>query len=430
MNDSDLLFDFIRRSPSPWHAVKTAAEALDKAGYTRLEERESWRLAPGGKYYTTREGSSLIAWRQPAAPAAGWRIAAAHSDSPAYRVKGAAVKSGCTMLLTEGYGGMIRASWLDRPLGLAGRVLVRTAAGVEARLIAPDRDLAVMPHPAIHLDRGLNDGHKYDPKADMQALFAPGDKTADYEALLAAEAGCAVKDILGADILLYCRQEGTTAGAEGELILCPRLDDLACAWATLQGFLEAPASDEGAVWCLFDNEEVGSGTRQGALGTFLPDVLAAAGEALGETEDERRQGIAKSLALSADNGHAIHPNFASYADGDFPVRLGGGVVLKFNANQTYTTTGLTAALFKAVCEGAGVPVQTYYNRPDMPGGSTLGNLLGTRVPLPMADIGLPQLAMHSCVETAAASDVAALHKACAAWYAAKLTPAENGWAIG
>ena len=173
-----------------------------------------------------------------------------------------------------------------------------------------------------------------------------------------------------------------------------------------------------------------SGTRQGALGTFLPDVLAAAGEALGETEDERRQGIAKSLALSADNGHAIHPNFASYADGDFPVRLGGGVVLKFNANQKYTTTGLTAALFKAVCEGAGVPVQTYYNRPDMPGGSTLGNLLGTRVPLPMADIGLPQLAMHSCVETAAASDVAALHKACAAWYAAKLTPAENGWAIG
>ena len=350
MNDSTLLFDFIRRSPSPWHAVKTAAEALEKAGYTRLEERESWTLVPGGKYYTTREGSSLIAWRQPAAPAAGWRIAAAHSDSPAYRVKGAAVKSGCTMLLTEGYGGMIRASWLDRPLGLAGRVLVRTAAGVEARLIAPDRDLAVMPHPAIHLDRGLNDGHKYDPKADMQALFAPGDKTADYEALLAAEAGCAVEDILGADILLYCRQEGTTAGAEGELILCPRLDDLACAWATLQGFLEAPASDEGAVWCLFDNEEVGSGTRQGALGTFLPDVLAAAGEALGETEDERRQGIAKSLALSADNGHAIHPNFASYADGDFPVRLGGGVVLKFNANQKYTTTGLTAALFKAVCE--------------------------------------------------------------------------------
>ena len=186
MNDSALLFDFIRRSPSPWHAVKTAAEALDGAGYTRLEERESWSLAPGSKYYTTREGSSLIAWRQPAAPAAGWRIAAAHSDSPAYRVKGAAVKSGCTMLLTEGYGGMIRASWLDRPLGLAGRVLVRTAAGVEARLIAPDRDLAVMPHPAIHLDRNINDGHKYDPKADMQALFAPGEAVGSYEELLAA----------------------------------------------------------------------------------------------------------------------------------------------------------------------------------------------------------------------------------------------------
>lgn len=426
MNDLTLLFDFIRRSPSPWHAVKTAAEALEKAGYARLEERESWTLTPGGKYYTTREGSSLIAWRQPAAPAAGWRIAAAHSDSPAYRVKGAAVKSGCTMLLTEGYGGMIRASWLDRPLGLAGRVLVRTAAGVEARLIAPDRDLAVMPHPAIHLDRGLNDGHKYDPKADMQALFAPGDKTADYEALLAAEAGCAVKDILGADILLYCRQEGTTAGAEGELILCPRLDDLACAWATLQGFLEAPASDEGAVWCLFDNEEVGSGTRQGALGTFLPDVLAAASEALGETEDERRQGIAKSLALSADNGHAIHPNFASYADGDFPVRLGGGVVLKFNANQKYTTTGLTAGLFQAICQKAGVPVQVFANRADEPGGSTLGNLLGHQVSIPMVDIGMAQLAMHSAVETAGSRDPEYMARACAAFFQAEFTQTADG----
>ncbi|HJA25906.1 MAG TPA: M18 family aminopeptidase [Candidatus Fournierella merdigallinarum] len=430
MNETRDLFDFIAASPSPWHAVQAAASRLQAAGFVPLDERQTWRLAPGGRYYTLREGSSLIAWRQPAAPAAGWRMAAAHSDSPAFKVKGAAVKSGCTLLLTEGYGGMIRASWLDRPLGLAGRVLVRAGDGVEARLIAPDRDLAVIPHPAIHLDRALNDGHKYDPKADMQALFAPGEAAGSYKALLAAEAGCDEADILGEDILLYCRQPGATAGPAGELVLCPRLDDLACAWATLRGFLEAPEKEEGVLWCLFDSEEVGSGTRQGALGSFLPDVLAAAGEALGQTAQDRRRALAASLLLSADNGHAIHPNFPALADQDHPVRLGGGVVLKFNANQKYATTGLTAALFRAVCQRAGVPVQDYYNRPDMPGGSTLGNLLSTRVGVPMADIGLPQLAMHSCVETAAAADLAALHKACAAWYAADLAPAENGWAIG
>ena len=431
MGNAENLFAFIRRSPSAYHAAETAAGRLRAAGYAELEEKDPWALAPGGRYFVRREGASLIAWQQPAEKAAGWRMAAAHTDSPAFRVTGAAVQNGCTVLRTEGYGGMIRASWLDRPLGLAGRVLVRTDRGVEPRLVAPDRDLAVMPHPAIHLDRALNDGHKYDPKADMQALFAPGEAAADYDALLAAEAGCAPQDILGRDILLYCRQPGAQAGAKGELLICPRLDDLACAWAALEGFLAAPQDGRGRVLCLFDSEEVGSSTRQGALGTFLPDVLAAASAALGEDGQDRRRALAASLLLSADTGHALHPNFAALSDGQHPVRLGGGVVLKFSASQRYTTTGLTAALFRAVCEKAGVPVQEFYNRPDMPGGSTLGNLLGTKVGVPMADIGLPQLAMHSCVETAAAADLDALAAACAAWYAAKLTPAAGGgWAMG
>lgn len=430
MQEIKNLFEFIQKSPTPWHAVETATARLESAGYERLEEAQPWALAPGGKYHAVRAGSSLIAWRMPRAAGAGWRMAAAHSDSPAFRVKGASVRAGCTMLDTEGYGGMIRASWLDRPLGLAGRVMVKTARGIESRLVAPDLDLAVMPHLAIHMDRAVNEGHKYDLKKDMQALFAPGEVPETYRQLLAVEAACAPEELLAEDILLYCRQPGTTTGPQGELLLCPRLDDLGCAWAALEGFLAGEADNgQGAVFCLFDSEEVGSGTRQGACSSFLPDILARAGEALGESGERRRQGLAKSLLLSADNGHAAHPNFAEMSDPARPVRLNGGVVLKLNASQKYTTTAPTAALFRAVCAAAGVPVQEYYNRPDLPGGSTLGNLLAAQISVPMADVGLPQLAMHSAVETGGVRDVAWLKKACTAWYAARFSPREEGWEL-
>ncbi len=428
MQETKDLFAFIEKSPTPWHAVQTTAARLEEAGYTRLEEAQPWALVPGQKYYTVRAGSSLIAWRMPLAAGAGWRMAAAHSDSPAFKVKGASVHAGCTMLDTEGYGGMIRASWLDRPLGLAGRVMVKTPEGIESRLVAPDGDLAVIPHLAIHMDRAMNEGHKYDVKKDMQALFAPGEAPESYRALLASEAGCAPEELLAEDILLYCRQPGRAVGPGGQLLLCPRLDDLGCAWAALEGFLAGEADcSQGAVFCLFDNEEVGSGTRQGACSSFLPDILARAGAALGESGETRRQGLAKSLLLSADNAHATHPNFAEMGDAAHPVRLNSGVVLKFNASQKYTTTAATAALFRAVCAAAGVPVQEYYNRPDLPGGSTLGNLLAAQVSVPMADVGLPQLAMHSAVETAGAQDASWLKTACAAWYSARLSPKGEGW---
>lgn len=423
------LFEFIQKSPTPWHAVAAAAARLEAAGYARLEEARPWALAPGGRYYTVRAGSSLLAWRMPQRAGAGWRMAAAHSDSPAFKVKGASLRAGCTMLETEGYGGMIRASWLDRPLGLAGRVMIKTGQGVECRLIAPDQDLAVMPHLAVHMDRAMNEGHKYDLKKDMQALLLPGEGPGRYRQLLADEAGCRPEDILAEDMLLYCRQPGTLAGPEGELLLCPRLDDLGCAWAALEGFLAGAENGQGAIYCLFDSEEVGSGTRQGACGSFLPDLLARAGEALGEGGEARRQALAKSLLLSADNGHATHPNFAEVGDAAHPVRLNGGVVLKFNASQKYTTTAPTAALFHAVCAAAGVPVQEYYNRADLPGGSTLGNLLAAQVSVPMADVGLPQLAMHSCVETGGAKDPAWLAAACAAWYSAQVLPRGEGWVL-
>ena len=421
------LFDFIAASPSPFHAVAETALRLRQAGYRQLEETEHWQLDAAGRYFAIRGGTSLIAWQMPTEAGAGWRMAAAHSDSPAFKVKSASQRAGCTMLDTEAYGGMLRATWMDRPLGLAGRVVVRTAQGVEGRLIAPKADLAVMPSLAIHMDRAANDGHKYDLQKDTQALFGLSG-TESYTSLLAKEANCAPEDILGADVQLYCRQPGTLTGPEGELTLCPRLDDLACAWAALTGFLAADGKGrgQGAVFCLFDSEEVGSGTAQGACGSFLPDVLARAGEALGESRDARRRALANSLLLSADNGHAIHPNHAEMSDPSHPVRLGGGVGLKFNASQKYTTTGLTAGLFHCLCEKAGVPVQEYYNRPDLPGGSTLGNLLSAQVSVPMLDIGLPQLAMHSCVETAATADLTHLAAVCESWYKAFIAPTGGG----
>lgn len=420
------LFDYIEKSPTPFHAVAESARRLEAAGFAPLSETESWSLVPGGRYYVTRNQSSLIAFVMPRQAGAGWRMSAAHSDSPSFKVKGTSQQAGFTMLNTEGYGGMIRSAWLDRPLGIAGRVLVKTDRGVESRLVDLAGVSAVIPHLAIHLDRTVNDGHNYDLKKDMQAIFAGADKNQCYTEMLAKAAGCTASEILGADMQLYCKDKGQTVGGEEEFLLCPRLDDLGCAWGTLHGFLNAPAGEQGLVWCLFDNEEVGSGTRQGACGSFLPDVLARAGEALGESEQDRRRALANSLLLSADNGHAIHPNFAEMSDPASPVRVNGGVVLKFNASQKYTTNGITGALFHSLCAAVNVPVQEYYNRPDLPGGSTLGNLLGAQVSVPMADIGLPQLAMHSCVEMTGVQDVKWLADACTAWFAASIQCTADG----
>lgn len=414
------LFSYIQHSPTPFHAVAETAARLEAKGATRLNEAQSWSLESGKRYFTVRGGTSLIAWRQPTGKGLGWRMTAAHSDSPSFRIKSASVRQGCTMLNTEGYGGALRSTWMDRPLGIAGRVSIATPDGIVTRLVDMGGRCAVMPSLAIHMDRKANDGHTFDPKKDTQALFGLGSDETCYLTALANCAGCKPQDILGSDMQLYCSESPGLAGDGDALVLSPRLDDLACAWAALDGFLAAPAHDWGDVFCLFDNEEVGSTTAQGACSTLLADVLARAGAALDETAEDHRIALAKSLLLSADNGHATHPNFSELADATHPVRLGSGIVLKMNANQKYTTTGLSGGLVAALCKKAGVPVQLYYNRPDMPGGSTLGNLLTSGVSVPMADIGLPQLAMHSCVETAAKQDVLFLQQTMQAWYTAAI----------
>ena len=418
------LFSFLAAGVSPFHAAAEAARLLDAAGYSRLEEADYWNLEAGRGYYVTRNNSAVVAWRVPDHGIGGWRVTASHGDSPTWKIKNDGVSAaGCTRLNVEGYGGMNMATWLDRPLSAAGRVLVRGADGeLQPRLVNLDRDLLVIPSLAPHMDRAVNDGHKYNPQLDMQPLYGP-EGCRPLGALVAEALGVAEEAVVDWDLTLYVRQAPTVIGPEGEYFLAPRIDDLECAAATLYAFLEAaPRADSGCapVWAMLDNEEVGSGTRQGAHSLFLRDTLDRVLGAVAHSSQGMQRALANSFVLSADNAHAQHPNFADKADPANPVRMGGGVVLKVNASQKYTTNGLSGALLREICRQAGVPVQLFANRADLPGGSTLGNLLSQSLPVPMADIGLAQLAMHSAVETAATADARAMVQAAAAFYRARL----------
>ena len=425
----DDLVEFLQESVTPLHAAATAESWLRAAGYTRLEEADYWNLEPGKGYYVTRNGSSVVAWRVPEHAIGGWRIVASHSDSPSWKVKNDRVENdGCRRLSVEGYGGMIMPTWLDRPLTVGGRVIVKTEDGIESRLVCIDRDLLVIPSLAIHFQRDVNKGHTYNPQIDMQPLWGPADSRTLTD-LVAEELGVDPADILDTDLQLVTRQTPTQIGPDGEFFMAPRIDDLECAATTLLGFLDAAAETDSAcapVWAMLDNEEVGSSSRMGAESSYLRDVLDRIIEAVPHSGQAMPRALANSFMLSADIAHATHPNFPQKSDPCAPVRLGGGVVLKYNASQKYTTNAVSGAVFRAVCQKAGVPVQVFTNRADEAGGSTLGNLQSHTLPIPMADIGLAQLAMHSAVETASVADAEAMTKAVAAFYRVHLRALGDG----
>lgn len=425
----DDLVEFLQESVTPFHAAATAESWLCAAGFTRLEEADYWNLEPGKGYYTTRNGSSVVAWRVPDHAIGGWRIVASHSDSPTWKIKTDIVENdGCRRLSVEGYGGMIMSTWLDRPLTVGGRVMVKTEDGIESRLVCIDRDLLVIPSLAIHFQRDINKGHTFNPQVDMQPLWGPaGSRT--LTDLVAEELGVDTADILDSDLQLVTRQAPTQIGPDGEFFMAPRIDDLECAATTLLGFLDAAAETDSAcapVWAMLDNEEVGSSSRMGAQSSYLRDVLDRIVDAIPHSGQAMHRAMANSFMLSADNAHATHPNFPQKSDPCAPVRLGGGVVLKYNASQKYTTNAVSGAIFRAICEKADVPVQVFTNRADEAGGSTLGNLQSHTLPIPMADIGLAQLAMHSAVETASVADAEAMAKAVAAFYRVHLRALGDG----
>ncbi len=427
-NVNDLL-SFIEKSPTAFHACENLCKELEASGRKRLSEGEKWELRAGEGYFVTRNMSSVIAFDIPES-ADSLRIIAAHSDSPAFKIKENAelsVRGKYTQLNVEKYGGMLFAPWFDRPLSVAGRVLVRTESGMEARLIDVDRDLLVIPNVAIHMNREVNDGFKYNAQTDMMPLF--GDETAKdgFKKLIAEEAGVPEEDLIGNDLFLYPRIKGAVVGHEGEYILSPRLDDLECAWSGLRAFLGAKKPVKGInMLCVFDNEEVGSGTKQGADSTFLYDVIRRVFLALGSTEEEIYRALAASFMLSADNAHAVHPNHPEKTDAENCTFMNDGIVIKFNANQRYTTDGVSAAFFHKLLKENDIPYQHFANRSDVAGGGTLGNISGSHVSINTLDIGLAQLAMHSVCETAGAKDVDYMVNGMTAFYDTHVAVGRDG----
>ena len=423
------LLDFLDNSPTSFHAVANMRAMLENAGFERLLEGEAWRLREGSGYYVTRNDSSLIAFRIPKRDYAGFQIMASHSDSPCLKIKENAeisVEKHYVKLNVEKYGGMLCAPWLDRPLSVAGRVVVRTKDGVATRLVNVDRDLLIIPNLAIHMNRKVNDGYEFNAQKDMLPLFGDGEAKEGFLPLIAEAAGVGKEDILDTDLFLYNRMRGTTLGLDGEFIAAPRLDDLQCVFASLKGLLAARPSDSVAVHCVLDNEEVGSGTKQGADSTFLKDVLRRIHSAMGRSEEEYRMALASSFMVSADNAHSIHPNQPDKADPTNRPFMNEGIVIKYSANQKYTTDAVSGAVFKSICEHAKVPYQVFFNRSDMPGGSTLGNISNSQVALNTVDIDLPQLAMHSCYETAGSRDTAYLIRAAQVLYSTSICGSGDG----
>ena len=412
------LMAFLDASHSVYHAAAYLAKTLEDAGYTRIFEGENWSLQPGGKYYLTRGGTAVMAFRIPQNTPTGFLMSASHSDRPTFKVKENAQLCGTyTRLATEKYGGMLMATWLDRPLSIAGRAMVETENGVESKLVDIDRDLLMIPNVAIHMNRSANEGYKWNPAVDMLPLLGGKNAKGKLEKLLEKAAG---GKILGHDLYLYIRQKAAVWGMDKEFLSAAALDDLACAWCCAQGFLNAKEGNSIPVLCVFDSEEVGSSSLQGAASRLLQTTLSRICKALQLDEQVL---LSNSFMVSADNGHAIHPNHPEYADAANAPVLNAGVVLKFNASQRYTTDGVSAAIFLKVCQKANVAVQTYCNRADIPGGSTLGNISLSQVSVPTVDIGLPQLAMHSCYETVGVQDALDLEAAMAAYYGCALTVA-------
>lgn len=411
---TEKLLDFIEKSPTAFQAVDEMQKRLTENGFEVLSEKEYWKLVPGGKYLVTRNNSALIAFCIPEKESRVFHIMASHSDSPSFKIKEnpeIKVDNSYVKLNVEKYGGMLMAPWFDRPLSVAGRVIIRRNDGLEEKLVDIKRDLVMIPNLAIHMNREANNGVAYNPQKDLQPLFAVGNTDRTLLEIIAEQTGVKKEDIISHDLFLYNRMPGTIWGADKEFVSSARLDDLQCAFASMEGLLRAQNHESIAVHCVMDNEEVGSGTKQGAASTFLKDTLLRINMGLGRTYEEYLMTLAGSFMVSADNAHALHPNYTDKTDPTNHPVLNKGIVIKFNANQKYCTDAVSAALFKELCTKAGVPYQTFVNRSDIAGGSTLGNISNTQVPMNTVDIGLPQLAMHSPYETAGVKDTEYLVRA-------------------
>lgn len=404
---------FAEQSPTAFHAAANLVTLLEENGFAELKETDPWLVDAGGKYFVRRNDSAVIAFQIPETGFASFRIAAAHSDSPAFKLKEKFEDKTefYVRLNVEKYGGMIMSTWMDRPLSVAGRLAVREGGSVATRLVNLDRDALLIPNMPIHFNREVNTGYNFDPQVDMMPVYGSAESAGGLMREIAEAAGTEPENILGHDLFLYGRQSASVWGADDAYFSCGRIDDLECAWACMTALTRSTARDAINVCAVFDNEEVGSGSRQGADSGFLYDTLTRLGFALGASDGEIRAAMAGSFLVSADNAHAVHPNHPEKFDKQNRPVMNGGVVIKHNAALKYTTDALSSARFALICEKAGVPVQHFANRSDLAGGSTLGHISAAHVSVESVDIGLAQLAMHSLYETAGTKDLPLLVRA-------------------
>lgn len=416
------LFQFIESCPTAYQTTETIKRILTEQGFCELTEHSAWDVRAGDNYFVTRNGSSIIAFRVPSEvqSVSGYQIIATHGDSPSFKLKPAFEKNtvgNCLQWNVEKYGGMICSSWMDRPLSVAGRVVVSDKEGIRTVPVHLTRDVALIPNVAIHMDRSVNEGKKFNPQVDMLPLVGFQNECTSLMELIARELGVDVDSIVSHDLFLYVRDAGKCWGMDEEFISAPRIDDLMCTFGALTSFLDGAHPNVVPVLAVFDNEEIGSSSRQGAASSMLRDTLTRLDLAIsdGDTGALRRH-LASSCIVSADNAHAVHPNHPEYADAQNRPAMGEGIVIKYNAAQRYATDAISAAVFSRVCDHAGVKTQSFANRSDIAGGSTLGNIAVSDLPALTVDIGLAQLAMHSAYETACADDLVALIEAGRAFY--------------
>lgn len=411
---ADELMEFLNRSVVNFYAVDTVRHRLEQEGFIRLDPREAWALEPGGQYYLTKNDSAIFAFVVgESAPEEGFRIISAHSDSPCFRVKPNSemvCDGGVVKLNTEVYGGPILYTWFDRPLSLAGRVILRSNDPLHptSRLVKFDRPLLTIPHLAIHFNRAVNEGNPLSKQKDMLPVIGKVKDKEDAKGLLtrmvAEEIGVDPELILDYDLSLFDTTPASIEGMEGEFISSGRLDDLSMVHAAMTALLESDNMGVTRIMAIFDNEETGSGTKQGAASPVLCHLLHRINTAMGGTEEHYLRAIASSFMVSADNAHAIHPNYPEKQDPTNHPVVGGGPVIKINANCKYMTDADSAAVFRTICERAEVPYQYFVNHSDVAGGSTLGNILTSQIDLRGVDMGAGIWAMHSVRETASIDD--------------------------
>lgn len=407
------LIDFINKSPSPFHVTENLGNSFEEAGFTRLNEWDEWKLEGGRGYYVTRNDSAIIAFTLPSRTPVNFKMVATHNDSPCFKVKEnpEMVADGHYIILnTEKYGGMIMSTWLDRPLSVAGRVVYENEEGITSCLVNMDRDTLIIPNLAIHMNREINDGYKYNSQKDMLPLYSMGNEKGTYTDAVAKECGIDREAVLSYDLFVYNREKGSVWGGNNEFVSAPRLDDLQCTFLSAKALEDAEESDSICMSIVFDNEETGSSGNVGADSDFLRTVLDRIRIAIQMDMETYYRMLAGSYMISADNAHGVHPNHPDKADPTNRPYINGGIVIKSNAAKKYSTDALTEGIFKKICKDAGVGYQTYVNRSDIPGGSTLGNISSAQVSVPTIDIGIAELAMHSAYETSGVKDTEDLYK--------------------